>query len=142
VDTNNCLNGIFPVFNSLDSEFSPGSQLVDIFSSCFSFHQTNHRNKESKAAHIRKLDECVLNALSNSKSVIIVSDASIKNNIATSILHIHSLSNPIKKMIHHAVGITSTEAELFAIRCGINQTIQVPGVSHIIVIMDTIHVAY
>jgi len=72
VDTNNCLNGIFPVFNSLDSEFSPGSQLVDIFSSCFSFHQTNHRNKESKAAHIRKLDECVLNALSNSKSVIIV----------------------------------------------------------------------
>ena len=31
VDTNNCLNGIFPVFDSLNSEFSPGSQLVDTF---------------------------------------------------------------------------------------------------------------
>ena len=142
VDTNNCLNGIFPVFDSLNSEFSPGSQLVDTFSSCFSFHQTNHRNKESKAAHICKLDECVLNTFSDSKSVIIVSDASIKNNVATSVVHIHSLLNPIKEMVHHAVSITFTEAELFTIRCGINQAIQVPGVSHIIIIMDTIHAAY
>ena len=120
VNTNNCLNGISPIFDSLNSEFSPGSWLVNIFSSYFSFHQTNHRNKESKVVHIYKLDECVLNILSNSKSVIIVSDTSIKNNIATSIMHIYLLSNPIKKMIHHTVGITSTEAKLFTIRCGIN----------------------
>jgi len=56
----------------------------------------------------------------DSKSVVMVSDASIKNNIAMFISHIHSPSNPIKKTICYAVNITSTEAELFAIRCGIN----------------------
>jgi len=142
MDTNNHLNGIFSAFDFLNSEFSPSSQLVDIFSSHFSFHWTNCRNKESKAAYIHKLDKCILNALSNSKSVVIVSDASNKNNIAISIAHIHSLSNSIKKMIYYAVSITSTEAELFTIRCGINQAIQVPDVSHIIIITDTIHVTY
>ena len=52
VDTNNHLNGIFPLFNSLNSKFSPGSRLIDIFSSHFSFHQADYKNKESKAAQI------------------------------------------------------------------------------------------
>ena len=38
MDVNNCLNGIFSFFNSLNSEFSLGSRLVDNFSNCFSFH--------------------------------------------------------------------------------------------------------
>jgi len=75
------------------------------------------------AAHFHKLDDIVLNASSNSNSVIVVSNASIKNNIAISIVHIDSYLNSIKKTLHHAVSITSTEAELFAIRCGINQAI-------------------
>jgi len=48
-------------------------------------------------------------------------------------------SNSIKKNIHHAINVTSTEAELFAIRCRINQAVQIPDVSHIIVITDAIH---
>ena len=59
-----------------------------------------------------------------------------------SIVHIHSYLNSINKTLHHAIGITSTEAELFAIRCGINQAIQIPEASHIIVITDSIHVAH
>ena len=40
------------------------------------------------------------------------------------------------------MNITSTEAELFAIRCGINQAIQVPNVEQIIVtILDLAQVA-
>jgi len=45
-------------------------------------------------------------------------------------------------MLHYAVSITSTEAELFAIRYSINQAIQVSKVSHIIVITDTIYMMY
>lgn len=45
-------------------------------------------------------------------------------------------------MIHHAVNIVFTEAKLFAIRYGINQAIQILGISYIILITDTIHAAY
>jgi len=71
--------------------------------------------------------------------IVIISDTSIKNNIATLILHIHSNSNGIKKIIYHTVNITSTEAELFAIRCRINQAVQISEAFHIVVITDTIH---
>ena len=60
----------------------------------------------------------------------------------TSIVHIYSHSNPIKKTLHYAIDITSSEAELFAIRCSINQAIQFPEISCIIVITDLIYVAH
>ena len=44
-------------------------------------------------------------------------------------------------MIHHIFNITLNEAQLIAIRCGINQHIHVPNVNKIIVIMDIIHAA-
>ena len=75
----------------------------------------------------------------DSNSIVVISDTSIKNNVAISILHIHLSYNSIKKTIHHAVNITSTETELFAIRYRINQTVQIPEASHIVVITDTIH---
>ena len=58
----------------------------------------------------------MLNASYDSSTVIIISDASIKNNIIT------------------------IKAELFAIRCGINLAIQIPGTSHIIIITDTLYI--
>jgi len=66
----------------------------------------------------------------------------LTNSIAISIVYIYLLLNPIKKTIHHAVNIMSTEAELFAIRCGINQAIQIPNVIHIIVIINAIYAAH
>ena len=59
----------------------------------------------------------------NSNPVVIISNMSIRNNVAMSILHIHSYTNDIKKTIHHTVNVTSTEAELFAIRYRVNQAI-------------------
>jgi len=59
-----------------------------------------------------------------------------------SIVHIHFHSNLIKKTIYHAVNVTSPEAELFIIRCGINQTIQIPNVAYIIIITNAMHVVY
>ena len=65
---------------------------------------------------------------------------SIKNNVASSISHIYSFSNLLKKTIYHTVNVIPTEAELFAIRYSINQAVQVQHVSHIIVIMNAIHI--
>jgi len=79
--------------------------------------------------------------LLNHLHALIISDTGIKNNIATSIAHIHIHDRPIVKMIHHMANITSTEAKLFIIRCGINQAVNLLGISKIAVITDSIHVA-
>jgi len=68
-------------------------------------------------------------------------DASVKNNIASSITHIYVCNKPIIKMLHHVINITSSKAEFFAIRCGINQATHLYGISKVIVITDSIHVA-
>jgi len=81
----------------------------------------------------------VLENSSSSSVAIIVVDASIKNNVATFITHIYMLNKPLMKTIHHAIHVTSTEAELFAIRCGINQSLSVNNISKIVVITDSIH---
>jgi len=80
--------------------------------------------------------------LENSSSpfiTIIVSDVSIKNNVATSIVYIHVFNKLLVKTIHHTIHVTSTEVELFAIRCGINQSLSVNNISKIVVITDSIH---
>ena len=70
-----------------------------------------------------------------------ITDASIKNDIATSISHIHLANWLLIKTVHHASFVTSIEAELFAIRCGINQACSIGNVSKIIIITDSIHAA-
>ena len=83
----------------------------------------------------------VLQSSSSPYMAIVVTDASIKNNIATSILHIHLVDHPLTKMVHHAAFVTSTEVELFAIRCGINQAMNHNDILKIIVVTDSIHTA-
>ena len=62
----------------------------------------------------------ILESSSSSSITIIASDTSIKNNVTTSIAHIHTYNKSLTKMIYHAVLVTSTEAKLFAIRCSID----------------------
>ena len=72
---------------------------------------------------------------------IIVTDASVKNDIATSVSHIHICDYPLIKMVHHTAFITSTGAKLFVIRCCINQAYNKKNISKIIVVTDSIHMA-
>ena len=74
-------------------------------------------------------------------TALVITNASIKNDIAMSITHIHSANCPFIKTVHHASFVTSSEAELFAIRCGINQACSLNNVSKIVVVTDSIHVA-
>jgi len=80
-------------------------------------------------------------SLDSPSNALIVTDTSIKNNIAMSILHIHICNKPITKTLHHVLNVTSSKAELFAIRYGINQAINHINILKIIVVMDSIHVA-
>ena len=47
-----------------------------------------------------KLDEITLELSSDSKSVVIITDASVKNNVAFSISYVHSFNDPLKKTLH------------------------------------------
>jgi len=126
-DAHSKLLGIFPSFSPIDPEFSSGSRIVDSFSDRFSFNLTNKKVENSNKKRSQELDEMVLNLSSNSHSALVVTDASIKNDIATSISHIHSYNRPLVKTVHHASFVTTTEVELFAIRCGINQACSIPN---------------
>ena len=74
-------------------------------------------------------------------TALIITDASIKNDITMSILHIHSANCPLIKTVHHTSFVTSSEVELFAIRCGINQACSFANFSKIIIVTDSIYVA-
>ena len=139
VDTNNRSHRLFPAFSPTHPELSPGFQIMNIFSDRFSFNLCM-KGKSNKLC-IHQLDSMVIKASSLQSIAIITSDASIKNNIATSISHMHISNQPLIKTLHHAAFITSTEAEMFAIRCGINQATSKTNVSKIIIITDSIHAA-
>lgn len=84
------------------------------------------------------LNSITLEVSSDNKAAIVVSDASVKsNNVTTSVAHIHSYNNPVRKTVYHAINIISIEAELFVLRCRINQAIHI---SDIFYITDVIHI--
>jgi len=82
-----------------------------------------------------------LQSSSSPNTAIVVTDVSVKNDITTSISYIHTFNQPMIKTVHHTAFIISTEAELFAIKCGINQACSIENISKIIVVTDSIHTA-
>ena len=118
IDINNRFNGIFPSFTPLHPELSPSLRIIDNFSDHISFNLFNKEKKDK--IHLQQLDNMVIKSSTSPSTAIIVTDASIKNNVAISILHMHITNNFIIKTLYHAVHVTSTEVELFAIRCSIN----------------------
>ena len=138
INSNNKRYEIFLLFSLLYPKLLPGSRIVDNFPEQFSF---NLGSKKNNKLCFQQLDEMVLQSSSSLSMAIIITDASIKNNIATSILYIHLVDHPLIKTVHHALFVTSTEAELFAIRYGINQACNKENMSKIIIITNSIHTA-
>ena len=137
IDMDNKCNKFFPSFSPFNEEFSLGKRLIDFFSDWFSFHTWTHDIKN----YICNLNNIAINISNNPYSLIILSNASIKNNIAISISYIYSHNRLVIRMIHHAVNITTTETKLFAIRCGINQAIGIPNIKHIDIVTDSLYAA-
>ena len=141
INSNTKSYGILPSFSPLNPEFSPGHHISDNFPNRFYFNLANKNEKEIHKICTQELDNMVLCNSSLPNTALMIMDASIKNNIATSISHIHIVNRPLIKTVHHASFVTSMEVELFAIRYGINQASSINNVSKIIVITDSIHVA-
>ena len=138
INSYNKSHGIFPSFSPLSIEFSPGHHIIDNFSDHF---LVNRKEKTKNNTHTQELDEMVLQVSSLPHTALMVTDASIKNDCATSISHIHLVNSPLTKTVHHASFVTSTEAELFTIRCSINQACSKDYILKIIIITDSIHTA-
>ena len=137
VDINNRSHRLFPAFSPTHPELFPGSQIIDIFSDRFSFNLCI-KEKNNKLC-IHQLDSMVIKASFSQSIAIITLDTSIKNDIAISISHMYISNQLLIKTLYHTVFVTSTEAELFAIKCGINQATSNNNVSKIVVITDSIH---
>jgi len=99
-----------------------------------------YKDAEVRAAHLNKLENVYQSSSNSSETIFIISDTSVKNNIATSVSHPQREHN-IRKTVHHAMNISSTEAKLFTIRCDISQATQLQDVMQIAVVTDTIPVA-
>jgi len=139
VNMNNRFNEVFSSFNPLNFEFSPGSRIIDTLSSHFSFHPFSKQGKNSLLSHLHQLDNLAVVSSKNPLYTLVVTDVSIRNNVVTSIVHIHIYDKSVVKTLHHVVNVTSMEAELFAIRCSINQAVNSQGASKIIVVTNLIH---
>ena len=113
---------VFSSFNRLYKELFLSFQLIDTFPNHFLFYTTNYKDKEARTTYLKKLNKIFNNFILNPNNVIVIFNTSIKNNVIISILHIYHNQNIITKTIYHTINITSTEVELFSIRCG---TIQI-----------------
>ena len=76
---------------------------------------------------------------SNLFLIIVVSDTSIKNYVATLMSHIYFYNKSVVKTMYRAINVTTTEAEPFAIYCRINQAVTNSDINHIVVITDSLH---
>ena len=101
IDTNNRLNGIFNSFDSFNNKFSPGNKLTDLFSSCFSFYFSNRKYTEIRKTHLCKLNEIIFNTSADLKTAIVILDASIKNKVTISIVHILSKTKSVDLVFSH-----------------------------------------
>ena len=141
INIDNRFNEVFSSFDPLNIEFSPSSRLINAFPSHFSFHPHIKCKDNNLKDHAKQLNNITITASVNYLYTLIISDTGIKNNITTSIAHVYVYDKPIIKTVHYTVNVTSTEAELFTIKCSINQATNIPGISKIIIITNSIHVA-
>ena len=139
MDSNNKLYGVSPSFSPFNPEFNPGSRITDIFPNQISFNLANKAKNKSSCS--QQLDDMTIQSSLSPHTAIVVSNTSIKNDIATSVSYIHICDQSLVKMVHHMAFVTSTEAELFAIRCSINQACSKENISKIIIVTDSIHAA-
>ena len=137
----NRFNKVFPSFDPLNPEFAPSYRIIDIFSSHFSFHSFNKHNDNSLLSCSYQLDNLAIISLENPLHTLIITDASIRNNVATFIAYIHIHNRPVIKTLYHVVNVNSIEAKLFAIRYGINQATSLYEISKIAIVTNLIYFA-
>ena len=141
VNMDNRFNKIVLFFFPFNYEFSLRNRLINVFPNQFSFYPVNKKSNNFVKSRLTKLNNLILQASSNPQLAIIVTDASIKNQVTTSISYAYCHNILVIKILHHAVNVTTIKAKLFTIRCGINQAIYLFNIKKIFVVTDSIHTA-
>ena len=129
-----------PIIN-MDNKFNEVFPSFDPFDKKFSFHILPKQDSNNLKAHIHSLNDIAIKSSLDSTITLIVSNTSIKNQVITSILHVHIYNRPVIETLYYTVNITSMEAELFAIRYNINQATNLMSINKIVVITNSIHFA-
>jgi len=136
INMDNRFNEVFLSFDPINPEFQPSNRIIDNFSNCVSFYLFSKCNDCTFKKYIQQLNALAIESSNSLTNALVITDASIKNNVAVSIAQIYIYNKPMVKSLHHAVNVMSFEAEFFAIRCGIIQAICSHEISKIIVVMD------
>ena len=87
MDSYNKLHGVFLSFSPLNPELNPDSGIINIFQDQFSFNLASKAKNDSACS--QQLNDMTILSSMSPHIAIVVSGASIKNNIATLVLHIH-----------------------------------------------------
>jgi len=110
VNINNRFNEVFSAFNSLNREFSLGLRIINSFTNHFSFHSFKKSSGEFLKSYLLLLNDLMISSLLNFFYALIVTDTSIKNNIATSITYIYICNKDVIKTIYYVVNVLFIEA--------------------------------
>ena len=136
-DINECLNSVRSYFNPLHSFFSPGSRIVDHFSSRISFHSLSSLSDEDLHQHLQNLNHIFRSSQISPNSITVIADGSIKkSHAATVVTHIWSNNFIIKQIQVYSVNITSIKAELMAIHTSLIPIMELNNIHNIIIITD------
>ena len=85
VNMNNQFNEVFSSFDSLNPKFRPGNRIIDCFSNHFSNHLFNKNFNYLFKDQIHQLDNIAIESSSSPSTALMVTDTSVKNNVASSI---------------------------------------------------------
>jgi len=88
-DVNKCLDSIRNCFNPTFPLFSPGSRVVDHFSSRISFHSPSSSSDEDLFQHLQNLNHAFRSSQTSFFSTTIITDGGIKkSHVATAVTYI------------------------------------------------------
>jgi len=88
IDINSYLNEVLSSFDSLNKELSSGFYLIDAFSHQFYFLSVNQKDSDTLRTHHNRLDNIYEDSHDNQDTILVITDANIKNNVATLVSYI------------------------------------------------------
>jgi len=141
-DVNKHLNEIQACLEPNHVLFSPGSRVVDHFSSRIVFHSLSSSSDDDTIVHIQKLNQAFRMSQISPHSTTIIADGGVKkSNVALAVAHTWT-DNHITRQAHvQAMNITPVEAELIAIRIGLMPALNDDNIHQILVVTNAISAA-
>jgi len=141
-DINKCLSEITKYFYPLYQIFSPGSRIVNYFSSSITFHSLPLASDKDLYKHIQDLNHIFCQSQTNFYSATVITNGGVKkSNVATAVAHIWKDNSVTKQLQIQTMNIISIKAKLIAICISLIPTMENNDTCNIIVLTNSISVA-